>query len=187
MISKSQDFFLQTHSPATDTRFVLFFLGRGRPISLALNTGLLGALFRSRSIRACLAPYRRSRYGLFVALSAKPIRAPGGYCPLGNTPPSRGCATLTPGCILAPLQGARCSNDRKPGVALRLPRAVFWRPFRASIPHRQICHICRRQMFIPHRQICHICRRQMSIPLAKFVTSAVGRCPFPIAKLSHLP
>ena len=163
MISKSQDFFLQTHSPATDTRFVLFFLGRGRPISLALNTGLLGAL------------------------SAKPIRAPGGYCPLGNTPPSRGCATLTPGCILAPLQGARCSNDRKPGVALRLPRAVFWRPFRASIPHRQICHICRRQMFIPHRQICHICRRQMSIPLAKFVTSAVGRCPFPIAKLSHLP
>ena len=69
-----------------------------------------------------------------------------------------------------------------PGVALRLPRAVFWRPFRAlpshspnqsrphrgrpfpiaksitpalraSIPPRQISHICRRQMSIPHRHL----------------------------------
>ena len=44
---------------------------------------------------------------------------------------ARGCATLTPGCILAPIHGARCMDDWKPGVALRLPRAVFWRPFRA--------------------------------------------------------
>ena len=33
-----------------------------------------------------------------------------------------------------------------------------------SIPPRQIYHLCRRQMSIPHRQIYHICRRQMSIP-----------------------
>ena len=38
-----------------------------------------------------------------------------------------------------------------PGVALRLPRAVFWRPFRALIP------------------------------ITKFLTSAVGRCLHPIA------
>ena len=50
---------------------------------------------------------------------------------LGCVLAPRGCASLTPGCILPPLQGARCSDDRKPGVALRLPRAVFWRPFRA--------------------------------------------------------
>ena len=47
---------------------------------------------------------------------------------LGCVLAPRGCASLTPGCVLAPLQGARCSDDRKPGVALRLPRAVFWRP-----------------------------------------------------------
>ena len=67
-----------------------------------------------------------------------------------------------------------------PGVALRLPRAVFWRPFRALhfplaifvtsaagrcpfLP-RHICHFCRRQMSIPPRHICHFCRRQMSTP-----------------------
>ena len=38
-----------------------------------------------------------------------------------------------------------------PGVALRLPQAVFWRPFRALIP------------------------------ITKFLTSAVGRCLHPIA------
>ena len=36
-------------------------------------------------------------------------------------------------------------------------------------------------MSIPPRQISHICRRQMSIPLTKFLTSAVGRCLFPLA------
>ena len=76
-----------------------------------------------------------------------------------------------------------------------------------SIPHLQISHICRRQMSIPHLQISHICHRQMSIPhlhlwrgggrqaggevkrtpkrasipLAIFLTSAVGRCLFPIS------
>ena len=36
------------------------------------------------------------------------------------------------------------------------------------------------RLFPPH-QISHICRRQMSIPLAKYLTSAVGRCLFPLA------
>ena len=41
------------------------------------------------------------------------------YTTLGLCSGARGCATLTPGCILAPIQGARCRDDRKPGVALR--------------------------------------------------------------------
>ena len=63
-----------------------------------------------------------------------------------------------------------------------------------------ISHICRRQMSIPTSPISHICRRQMSLPprhlwrgggrqaggevtfpLAKYLTSAVGRCLFPLA------
>ena len=68
----------------------------GRPISpVGLNTGSGSPYFA-----------RWAQYGLRVALLAAPIRAPGGYCPLGNTPPSRGCASLTPGCVLAPFQGA---------------------------------------------------------------------------------
>ena len=45
-----------------------------------------------------------------------------------------------------------------PGVALRLPRAVFWRPFRA-----------------------------LHSSLAIFATSPIGRCPFPSPYLPHLP
>ena len=45
----------------------------------------------------------------------------------------RGCASLTPGCVLAPFQGACGVDDCLPGVALRLSRAVFWRPFRAYV------------------------------------------------------
>ena len=64
----------------------------GRPISpVGLNTGSGSPYFA-----------RWAQYGLRVALLAAPIRAPGGYCPLGNTPPSRGSATLTLGCVLAP-------------------------------------------------------------------------------------
>ena len=49
-----------------------------------------------------------------------------GYCVRGNALRyttlalclgARGCATLTPGCILAPLQGARGRNDRNNGIA----------------------------------------------------------------------
>ena len=62
-----------------------------------------GALFRYRSIRAFVALFRYRSIRAFVALFRyRSIRAFGGYCPLGNTPPSRGSATLTPGCVLAP-------------------------------------------------------------------------------------
>ena len=108
---------------------------------------------------------------------------------LGCVLAPRGCASLTPVCVLAPIQGARCSDDRKPGVALRLPRAVFWRPavalrlpravfwrpFReldvATIgnpglrfAYHGLCSGAPSGCRIPPRQIPHICRRQMSIP-----------------------
>ena len=156
MISESQDFFCKL-TPRHRRAFCVVFLGVAlsplairaclspyfacaqyglacRPISLALNTGLLVALFRLRSIRAL----------------------------------------------------------NHPGVALRLPRAVFWHPLRAldvatignpglrsAYPGLYSGALSGRS--IPPSQICHICRRQMSIHLAIFVTSAVGRCLFPIA------
>ncbi len=40
---------------------------------------------------------------------------------------------------------------------------------------------------IPPSHLFHICRRQMSIPPRIFFTSAVGRCPSPLASFSHLP
>ena len=108
---------------------------------------------------------------------------------LGCVLAPRGCASLTPVCVLAPIQGARCSDDRKPGVALRLPRAVFWRPgvalrlpravfwrpFRAldvatignpglRFAYHGLCSGAPSGCRIPPRQIPHICRRQMSIP-----------------------
>ena len=108
---------------------------------------------------------------------------------LGCVLAPRGCASLTPGCVLAPIQGARCSDDRKPGVALRLPRAVFCRPFRAldvatignpglrfayhglcsgapglRFAYHGLCSGAPSGRRIPPRQIPHICRRQMSIP-----------------------
>ena len=46
---------------------------------------------------------------------------------------------------------------------------------------RQICHICRRQMSIPPSQNQLRPQRGRQFPLAKFITSAVGRCPFPLA------
>ena len=54
-----------------------------------------------------------------------------------------------------------------PGVALRLPRAVFWRPFRAL--HSSLA------IFVTSAV------GRCPFPLAIFVTSAVGRCPFPLA------
>ena len=105
---------------------------------------LLGAaLFRYRSIRALVA----------LSRPAGSIRAFGyGYCPLGNTP------SRSPYFALWAQYGLL-----SPGVALRLPRAVFWRPIRALYFPFPKPHICRRQMSIP-RPKPHICRRQMSIP-----------------------
>ncbi len=80
----------------------------GRPISLTLNTGL------GRPISLTLntgfwAPYfANAQYGLGAPYFANAqYGLLGGYWREANTPP-----------LL-------------PGVALRLPRAVFWRPFRA--------------------------------------------------------
>ena len=50
------------------------------------------------------------------------------------------------------------------GRQFPLAKSITSAAGRCLFPHRQIYHICRRQMSIPHRQIYHICRRQMSIP-----------------------
>ena len=67
-----------------------------------------------------------------------------------------------------------------PGVALRLPRAVFWRPFRAYVSETPTGFI------IPPRHSWRGGGRQaggeVTFPLAKFLTSAVGRCLLPLAK-----
>ena len=111
-----------------------------------------GALFRYRSIRAFVALFRY-----------RSIRALG----------ARGCTSFTPGCILAPFQGAHS--------------------------HHKISHICRRQMSTPHRHLWKGGGRQAGaevtfpsqnrqrpqrgrlFPLANYLTSAVGRCLHPIA------
>ena len=107
---------------------------RNRPISLSLHTGSLSPYFA-----------RWAQYGLWLRLCAHCVAR----IRLRNRP-------ISP----VGLNTGSCH----PGVALRLPRAVFWRPFRALISPRPTCHICRRQIFIPPRQICHICRRQIFIP-----------------------
>ena len=98
---------------------------------------LLGAaLFRYRSIRALVA----------LSRPAGSIRAFGyGYCPLGNTP------SRSPYFALWAQYGLL-----SPGVALRLPRAVFWRPIRALYFPFPKPHICRRQMSIPPPQTSHL-------------------------------
>ena len=116
---------------------------------------LLGAaLFRCRSIRALcrpISPYGLNtgfwlrllpvgQYAFAVALfRCRSIRAFGyGYWPLGNTP------SRSPYFALRAQYGLL-----SPGVALRLPRAVFWRPIRALYFPFPKPHICRRQMSIP--------------------------------------
>ena len=135
---------------------------------------LLGAaLFRCRSIRALCRPISPcglntgfwlrllpvGQYAFAVALFRPmgSIRAFGyGYCPLGNTP------------------------SRSPGVALRLPRAVFWRPIRALYFPFPKPHICRRQMSIPPPQTSHLPQADVHSP-APNLTSAAGRCQFPLS------
>ena len=122
------------------------------------------ALFRYRSIRAFIALFRYRSIRAFVALFRyRSIRALG----------ARGCTSFTPGCILAPFQGAHS--------------------------HHKISHICRRQMSTPHRHLWKGGGRQDGaevtfpshnrqrpprgrlFPLANYLTSAVGRCLHPIA------
>ena len=123
-----------------------------------------GALFRYRSIRAFVALFRYRSIRAFVALFRyRSIRALG----------ARGCTSFTPGCLLAPFQGAHS--------------------------HHKISHICRRQMSTPHRHLWKGGGRQAGaevafpsqnrqrpqrgrlFPLANYLTSAVGRCLHPIA------
>ena len=105
---------------------------------------LLGAaLFRYRSIRALVALFRY-----------RSIRAFGyGYCPLGNTP------SRSPYFALRAQYGLL-----SPGVALRLPQAVFWRPIRALYFPFPKPHICRRQMSIPPPQTSHLPQADVHSP-----------------------
>ena len=127
------------------------------------------------AIRALCRPIA-TQYGLRLRLCAHCVaRIRLRYRPISRVAlntgslSSRGCAPLTPGCILAPFQGALFP------IAIFVTSAVGRCPFplaifvtsavgRCPFPPRHICHICRRQMPIPPRHICHICRRQMSIP-----------------------
>ncbi len=148
---------------------------------------LLGAaLFRYRSIRALCRPISPcglntgfwlrllpvGQYAFAVALfrPAGSIRAFGyGYCPLGNTP------SRSPYFALWAQYGLL-----SPGVALRLPRAVFWRPIRALYFPFPKPHICRRQMSIPPPQTSHLPQADVNSP-APNLTSAAGRCQFPLS------
>ena len=143
------------------------------------------ALFRYRSIRAFIALFRYRSIRAFVALLPAAIRAfvallPAAIRALGALLPAairalgaRGCTSFTPGCILAPFQGAHS--------------------------HHKISHICRRQMSTPHRHLWRGGGRQAGaevtfpsqnrqrpqrgrlFPLANYLTSAVSRCLHPIA------
>ena len=85
------------------------------------------------------------------------IRAFGyGYCPLGNTP------SRSPYFALRAQYGLL-----SPGVALRLPRAVFWRPIRALYFPFPKPHICRRQMSIPPLQTSHLPQADVNSPISK--------------------
>ena len=99
--------------------------------------GFFFALFRPLgSIRAFFSPYCRWQYGLFFR-PISPVGLNTGFwrpiSPVGNTGFfSPYFARWAQYGLLAAI--ARWAIRRLPGVALRLPRAVFWRPFRALIP-----------------------------------------------------
>ena len=122
-----------------------------------------GALFRYRSIRAFVALLPAAIRAFVALFRYRSIRALG----------ARGCTSFTPGCILAPFQGAHS--------------------------HHKISHICRRQMSTPHRHLWRGGGRRAGaevtfpsqnrqrpqrgrlFPLANYLTSAVSRCLHPIA------
>ena len=129
----------------------------------------LVALSRCRSIRALCRPISPcglntgfwlrllpvGQYAFAVALfRCRSIRAFGyGYWPLGNTP------SRSPYFALWAQYGLL-----SPGVALRLPRAVFWRPIRALYFPFPKPHICRRQMSIPPPQTSHLPQADVNSP-----------------------
>ena len=103
-------------------------MGGGRPISLSLNTGsgapyfaiaqygLRRALFRYRSIRAQARPIACGNTGFCYGYFARWAQYASAV--------ARGCALLTPGCVLAPLQGAGGRDDWKPDTTNRGVRRV---------------------------------------------------------------
>ena len=133
-----------------------------RPISLSLNTG---------SVSPYLA--RWAQYGLCVALSRPlgSIRAlvipglryahPGLYsgAPSGRSLHPRQIDNTRTAGVISPSQ-----NQQHPHRGRHFPIAKSTTPApRASFSHRQINH-ARTAGVSPHRQISHICHRQMSIP-----------------------
>ena len=153
----------------------------------------LVALFRYRSIRALgrpispcglntgsVSPYLalRAQYGLCVALSrpAGSIRA---LVALFRYRSIRAFVALfryrSIRALGRPISLSLNTGSCHPGVALRLPWAVFWRPFRALISPRPTCHICRRQMSIPPRQINNARSRGRQFPLAIYGEGVADR------------
>ena len=104
-----------------------------RPISLSLNTGSGYAIAPNGAIRSAYRPI--SPCGLNT-----------GSCHPGVA------LRYTPGCILAPLQGARVK-----------PAPNQFRPQRGRLPPSHAINARNAGVF-PPRPIYHICRRQMSIP-----------------------
>ena len=108
-----------------------------RPISLSLNTGSGYAIAPNGAIRSAYRPI--SPCGLNT-----------GSCHPGVA------LRYTPGCILAPLQGARVKpapNQSRPQRG-RLPPSHAINARNAGVfPPRPIYHICRRQMSIPPRHL----------------------------------
>ena len=107
-----------------------------RPISLSLNTGSGYAIAPNGAIRSAYRP---------ISLSLNT-----GSCHPGVA------LRYTPGCILAPLQGARVKpapNQSRPQRG-RLPPSHAINARNAGVfPPRPIYHICRRQMSIPPRHL----------------------------------
>ena len=110
---------------------------QARPISLSLNTGSGYAIAPNGAIRSAYRPI--SPCGLNT-----------GSCHPGVA------LRYTPGCILAPLQGARVKpapNQSRPQRG-RLPPSHAINARAAGVfPPRPIYHICRRQMSIPPRHL----------------------------------
>ena len=103
---------------------------------------------------------------------------------------TRGCAALTPGCILAPFQGALFPSHASiiancSFIALLLTRygLLVTRGCAALTPG---CILAPLQgALFPLAQFLASATGRCPFPLAIFLTSATGRCPFPLAILRY--
>ena len=122
---------------------------------------LLGAaLFRCRSIRALCRPISPCGLNTGFWLRLLPV---GQYA----FAVARGCATLTPGCILAPHQGALfplSQTSHLPQADVNSPAPILTSAAgRCQFP-RPKPHICRRQMSIPPLQTSHLPQADVNSP-----------------------